>query len=108
MKTSEVLERALEKLGPNGEHWTQGSYHRDKNGKQCGPRDAEKHCAVGALWMIVHDAGLVANAIPYLTRAFTSEPTQLNDHEWTDFPVIRAGFLKAIELARKQEQANDN
>lgn len=102
MKTSEVLERALEKLGPNGEHWLQ---RKENDG-------AGNYCAMGALGDAVGGTSQDDYDFYLETRDILKAAvgTGYLRSEWNDkardFSEIRTGFLKAIALARKQEADN--
>jgi hypothetical protein len=99
-----LLACGLARLGPNGEHWTQGQMHADG-----------AHCAIGSLadgysyfnasrGSHLWDAGLCLNEA---VRALTVYSSMIgyNDTPGRTFPEIRAVFLKAIQLA-EAEHAN--
>jgi hypothetical protein len=96
LPASEVLRLALEKLGPNGEHWIKGAYKR-----------GETYCARGAVFYSVDEASSVTAPCGYLTRAVAASDL-LPFENWNDapertFPEVKAAFEKAISLAKAAE-----
>jgi len=92
----EVLERALELFGPDGERWANKSPIGDE------------HCSVTALAKIA-----VLLSPSYMkAKSLVRRGAGLKDSEslsyWNDahtFPEVRAAFLKAIELAKAEQEA---
>ena len=92
----EVLEKALELLGPNGENWVNEA------------PDWDKHCCVTAI-DTVGDNRSQEKAKSFLRRVINSNVCSLisrwNDAPERTFPEVRAAFLKAIELAKAEQEA---
>ena len=114
MKSSEVLEKALELLGPNGEHWTVGTSYRDEHGDAIYREDPKRElfasCCVSA--------AIVRSEAPKNRHYSRSRAWKLFEQvigskdvpEWNDapersWPEVRAAFLKAIELAKSEESS---
>lgn len=108
------LYAGLNRLGPNGERWAQGSANRWKTGPDGEP--VVTHCMIGALWA----AGSLATGktVGDIPRDLASERAwttlckavvavagegvpipSYNDATGRTFPEIRAIFLEAIRLA---------
>lgn len=105
MKPSTVLLRALAKLGPNGEHWAQGSFAKSADGRCVGTRspDATCWCASGAT-MVVSDCLSASVARTYLAEAMDNAIPRFNDDKRRRFVSIHKAFLKAIRLAKDAGQ----
>lgn len=95
---ADVLRRALELLGPNGEMWIQGNFLGV---------DAEC-CALGAIWKAAFRSdpeGLMEESgRRYLRKALNV----INVADWNDAPgrtfaEVKAAFEKAITLAEQGE-----
>lgn len=106
-----VLREALDLLGPNGEHWTKGTYE-DSDGN---------YCMIGAITkatygFVYQDTGRLGDVderatIFQITRryllqaALASSPgvrlhlTKFNDFSETTFEDVRQVFERAIQLA---------
>lgn len=107
MTTVEVLEKALERLGPNGENWTQGAFFR-RNYSLC--------CPLGAIGLTLSnntDFPFSARhqARFYLSLAIAGQATDAGEAyeiiRWNDiasrkFPEVKSKFLEAIELAKSE------
>lgn len=99
----EVLDKALEILGPNGEHWTKEAFARDKNGK---PVDDLKEtavcfCSTGAVHKAVNDlqytsARLVIDLLNTKCGKCHSI-LRLNDGMFTTFADVKRVFLTTRE-----------
>ena len=106
MKSSEVLTKALELLGPNGELWC-----KSLPGVEW---PVAGNCASTACGMADTPEGYQSwKARTYLARAIgiPALETHSQIHGWNDapertFPEVRAAFEKAIELAKSEESSN--
>lgn len=51
MDVKEIAQKVLERLGPNGENWTQGEFARDKDGQRVArySKEAVCWCLIGAI-----------------------------------------------------------
>lgn len=114
MRVSQILAGALEKLGPNGEHWCKE--HLITGHRYCllgamssaaGVSDAELQNAEGSAYP-------VASTIPELREANRllktyglgryTEGFELNDADKTDFPVVREALCKTLKAALDIEE----
>jgi hypothetical protein len=108
-KTQRVLTDALDLLN-GGENWMKGRYH---NGEDLtDPLDGTCFCSIGAVDHVntmTHLSDPVARSATFndafeaLDQAAKGQgfgsAVRLNDHESTEFPLVREMFTKAIELA---------
>lgn len=111
----DVLVRALELLGPEGEHWTKGAFFRDARGVPCFGRSAVCRCADAALAAAAVQNGLVdahPSAALALAEAWRPGPSSLlprdriicaNDDPSTTFPHVRSAFQRAIASLSEPE-----
>lgn len=99
MTTAEVLRKALELLGPNGEHWCQGRYF-----------DGDKACMQGATRVAAQELSQRTEAFLHIAkcteRLMEVLPTcegnpiaRWNDAPERTWPEVKAAFEKAIALA---------
>jgi hypothetical protein len=98
MSTAEVLEKALELLGPNGENWQQGW------------SGIQGECMVTCISRIV--PGDTGNRLRWDAWKFLYPAAGItgcecisawNDAEGRTWPEVKAAFQKAIELAKQSE-----
>jgi hypothetical protein len=108
-ETQRALTGALNLLN-GGENWIKGRYH---NGEDLTDElDGTCFCSIGALDHVntmshLSDSKVrlitFNNAFDALNEAATGlgfgSAVRLNDHESTEFPLVREMFTKAIELA---------
>jgi hypothetical protein len=106
MKPSEILKKALELLGEDGENWCQDVGAVDRDGLQVlvNDRSAVKFCGYGACQKV--DDGLPSLEAAYYLRKVVTPMGLYAD--WQDkpnrtFPEVKAKFLLAIELAEAEE-----
>lgn len=112
----DVLKRALNLLGPEGENWAKREYAYNTNneGTHAEDPDAQAFCALGAIDAAVSRMGINPEnqrTLRYRAKDFLSKvinqdnPEQRltvphwNDRPLTLFPTIRQAFERAIELA---------
>jgi hypothetical protein len=108
-KTQRVLTGALNLLN-GGENWLKGRYHDGED--LADPLGGTCYCTIGAVDHVntvahLHDPEaretVFAEAFERLDRAAMEmgfrSAVRLNDHESTEFPLVREMFTKAIELA---------
>lgn len=81
-EVAEVLRKGLERLGPNGERWNQGSYIL-----------GDKVCASEAI------GGPESIAYPFLYKIIGETVSVWNDTEGRTFAEVKAKFERAIALA---------
>lgn len=120
MKVSELLKAALAKLGPNGEHWTQGKYAKRADGTATSNvTEAVCFCGLGALRAVAFGQIEIGPTQPvgdYVVakELLTDEVGRAsgwydypayNDQPYRTFPTIRKVFNNAIALVEVQEQA---
>lgn len=103
-KPSELLRRALELLGPNGERWTKGRYKVVPGAEEEYPDGA--YCSSGAIEEI--NTINQDKAKQYLREAIwasiytTDGIINFNDAKIRKFPEVKATFEAAIALAIKE------
>jgi hypothetical protein len=100
MNASEVLRKALELLGPNGENWCQHGYHF-----------GDSHCMQGAVHLVTSDQrtrNKCWSAMVKVLPPFESgNPiARWNDDSAREWPDVEAAFRKAITLAEQEEAAH--
>ncbi len=96
LKASDILKKALDKFGPNGEHWGQHAY-------QHGHGRTATYCALGAIWKASRDSD--KGAAEFLSRVIRGGVTAWNDRQGRKFADVRAKFKEAIAVARANEKA---
>ena len=96
---SEVLASALEKFGPNGEHWIKGYEHSRKGGE-------DRYCMIGAIKASTRNANLIDEADrivrDVLPTGYYSVP-MYNDAGKTDFAAVKSAMCKAVNKAVQEE-----
>lgn len=106
MKTSEVLNAALEKFGPKGERWTKGAYARNSADNKCNEFSSEAvcFCSLGAIRVV---SGIVdddSKAVVMLSEAiletYELDTVEFNDNPNREFADVARMFLYAIAKAR--------
>lgn len=98
-ETQAVLRRALELLGPNGEHWFQGTYCNDTRDKFCilgVVRVAAGYSPLDNSSQMSRQLDGVFDAL--IAAAGTNRPEQFNDTAEC-FAPVRAMLERAITLA---------
>lgn len=113
MKSSEVLQKALDLFGPDGECWIKGDYQIEgKHGwwrKVLHIEVCDKFCSIGAIREAMH-MGIAENynayikARNYLQEAVPSsskgDVVGFNDNSLTEWPQVKAMFEEAIAAAK--------
>lgn len=95
MKVNEIAQKVLERLGPNGENWTQGKLARDATGRQTEPTSQQSvcWCVAGAVVLVVdtrreecnfHDAFMKR----IRRRKYNHNIAAFNDNH--TFPAVKA------------------
>lgn len=108
MNARQILQSALDKLGPNGEHWQRFNFKsRDLSGNY-------SYCTVGALQEVVdaeHNPGyyrekeymkarnLLQRQVILATGGLRTGVMSFNDHGAKSFADVRRIFQKAINRA---------
>lgn len=107
---ADILQRALELLGPNGENWTKGYFAYDEYGMETmGYCDVAKcWCAAGAIQRVINESDYDATYMGVLSRAIFGNDwkpfTGTCIGDWNDapertWPEVKAAFERAIALA---------
>lgn len=102
MKDSEVLQKALDLMGPNGENWQQL-----RPGLAYSP---QKSCMLIAINRAQEALGIFVTAIPYAAKlGFSSytQATDFNDAPGRTYPEVRELFEKQIAFAKVLERGNE-
>lgn len=117
MKVSEFLQRVLDRLGPNGEHWTGGAFARDAKGDRTSINwpDACFWCFSGAVFkeaaVITTEPVTARKALLVLERD-GHRIVSMNDNAFygsglseplKDFSVIRDHINTSIAYAKQRE-----
>jgi hypothetical protein len=106
-KTSDILRETLAQFGPNGEHWTQDTFARDKEGRGVWRRSehACQWCSMGALFCVLdrHNEKYTSRAGEFLYQAMGEPAPIFNDAPGRTFSDVKAAFEKAISLAEADE-----
>ncbi len=95
---SEVARRLLKLFGPNGEHWTQGDYARDKNDLSVAyhAQNACKWCMHGGLYKLSDDDADVFVSTDKFSKAMREQTgqfyVQFNDEN--SWPVVKDALEK--------------
>lgn len=103
MTPKEHLQAALEKLGPNGEHWKQNWLAYDKDGNRVMERDpaAVSWCLAGAMLATATQTESVTGAWNDTKEWDALHAAQKSFVQWQDeagrtFPEVKHLFEKAI------------
>lgn len=102
MNARQILQSALDRFGPNGEHWTKGAFERDGS-----------FCTVGSLREDIRHGDseffnkpeylMAKNLLAVQVKALTGNEYQslmsFNDAAETTFAAVRRVFQKAINRA---------
>ena len=120
--TSAVLERTIDLLGPNGEHWGQGYYALDANNQPVNfmAEDACKFCILGAVRRSFHDVypnfqGWADIDYTLLHQAIYNlfsdkvpnnrlDPVALNDEVAQSFDDVKHALNEALSLVKEYEE----
>jgi hypothetical protein len=109
--TADILRKALELLGPNGERWTKHASALDADGVGVSPTadSAERFCSLGALYRVTHrdvpfdryHAADLAHlsAVTALECGTADTLTFFNDRPDTTFADVVEVFEHAIQKA---------
>jgi hypothetical protein len=115
---AQLLQDALDLLGPNGENWTRGVYARNAQQQEVSfeSQDACRFCAQGAIRTSffrtkdVINAGrrwdltdLLDNAARKIDNRYAATAVAFNDRTGQTFDNIKLLFQTAISLAQEQE-----
>lgn len=101
-KVSEILTEGLERLGPNGEHWCKGYFHRE-----------DKYCMLGSIGFHTATASTIGDlrdAQRFLLKAIREKLGEgwtvpvFNDHLAKNFMQVKEVFCTAIKEALTHEE----
>ena len=95
----DVLQKSLEIMGENGQHWTRGGFAKDKDGVDIDPLhdDAVCFCSAGAIVRVTGgwDSPLALDAFDALAGVARASIVTWNDYHVHSFSDVRAAFQMA-------------